>query len=303
MECDRILLNSVNSTLRYNMGKVVFALLLVLLLSSFIVPAVLAVVVLPGSIVLGVVGLFFAVALFFVLMYGFVVLLLKLYRKEPAVLGHVFAGFWNFKRVFPAAAVFSVALVIIAFVVAGCGLTLYFQFVDVPTGSLEIMLTSVMPVIPILTAVFALLFLLGIVLQGIFIFFTINDYPEYSFRVAVAKAFALRRGKTFRLLGFLLRTGGIWLIAAVISFVIVSVGSVVITPRLVASMQDTAAVLLALMQICNAVQFVGTYMTLIRMITGTAAFYNALQNSPETDQPQLSAAEPHQSMLPPPDES
>ena len=154
MECDRILLNSVNSTLRYNMGKVVFALLLVLLLSSFIVPAVLAVVVLSGSIVLGVVGLFFAVALFFVLMYGFVVLLLKLYRKEPAVLGHVFAGFWNFKRVFPAAAVFSVALVIIAFVVAGCGLTLYFQFVDVPTGSLEIMLTSVMPVIPILTAVF-----------------------------------------------------------------------------------------------------------------------------------------------------
>ena len=182
MECNRVLLNSVNKTLRYNMGKAILALLVVLLLGSFIIPAVLVVVVMPGSMILGVVGVFFATALFFVLSYGYVILLLKLYRKEPAVLGHVFAGFWNFKRVIPAASIFAIAFVIIAFAVAGGGLMIYFQFIDIPTDSLEVMVASIIPVLPVLTASCSLLFLLGVVLPCIFVFFVVNDYPGYSFR-------------------------------------------------------------------------------------------------------------------------
>ena len=103
---------------------------------------------------------------------------------------------------------------------------------------------------------------------------------------AIQENFRLLKGKKLQLVGFLLRTGGLWLVGALIflglSFAIVSV--MYAQPE---TAENTLTLLSFASQICDMVYFICAYSTLIRLVTGVAAFYQAVQDEAAGKEPPL----------------
>ncbi|AEE16319.1 DUF975 family protein [Treponema brennaborense] len=281
MECNKVLLDSVNAAVRRNLGKAVIALALLLLCSSLIAPAVLL------SAAGGDSGMFFSVVLaaaavvfLLVMQYGFTILLAKLYRGDRAVLGDLFCGFRDFKRVCLLSVLFGVAAIVLCGVIVPAGMALFFA------SGREMTTAAVMSLVPVLTFVCLIAYWLAVMLPFAFAYFVLYDNPSFTVRQVFKAAARLMRGYRLKFLLFVLRVGGWWLAAAVVSYAVGFVLSGSVSAALLAESRGVASGVFSLARILDAVYFVCAYMALIRVTMGGAAYYGArIADSPSASGP------------------
>ena len=90
---NRELINSVNVSLRFNMGKAVITLFLIYILTVFLSTTVITVSLLSSAMIIPVVFGFVLCSIFVMLYLGYAILLAKLYSGKRAVIGDIFFPF------------------------------------------------------------------------------------------------------------------------------------------------------------------------------------------------------------------
>ena len=123
MKSDKELLDYVNMSLHNNMGKAIISLLLIILLTSFSVPVIMfTAIIFAGTVILPFAILLFFVTLIVMLILGYLTLLANLHRKKPAVLGHIFSAFYQFKKNIGLALIIATVLVMLSSIISIFGL-------------------------------------------------------------------------------------------------------------------------------------------------------------------------------------
>ena len=129
-------------------------------------------------------------------------------------------------------------------------------------------------------------FFFVVLLPTAFTHLVLMDNQEMSLLAAIKENFRLLKGKKLQLVGFLFRAGGLWLVCAFVflgvSFTIVSV--MYAQPE---TAEGTLILLSLVSKICDMVYFICAYSALIRLVTGVAAFYQAVKDEAEGKEPPL----------------
>ncbi len=290
MEDTRILLGKINASLKKNLGKIIIALLLVFLISGLLAPIAMVIISLGGAMAFffaAFVMLLIAVILF-MLQISFAQMCGKMYREEPCVLGSLLDSFRDWRRCGIFALVYAISAIIICIVVVEGGVLLSYLTAGADQGNFysEDALGAMLSRMPVLVMVCMGIFFLLVLLPTAFTHMVLMDNQEMPLLTAIQENFRLLKGKKLQLVGFLLRTGGLWLVGALIflglGFAIVSV---------MYAQSETAENTLTLLsfasQICDMVYFICAYSTLIRLVTGVAAFYQAVQDEAAGKEPPL----------------
>ncbi|MBO5137815.1 MAG: hypothetical protein J6B81_04920 [Spirochaetaceae bacterium] len=274
MECNKVLLDSVNSFLKINTGKAVIGLLLVLLLSSTLTPIALLASLISSSLLFPLIVLLLCTTVVVMLMFGYMSLLALLYRGQPAILGHIFDCFRDWKRGIKLSLLFSTMLIIISFVAVIVAFTVTFSEQKTSQLLFEEAITKIMNVMPFMTIICIVVFALFVVWPNAFVWLVFTDNPAFTIKQTFRKAHSLQKGKMWRLLFFLFRIGGIWLCVACLSSFVSSIVSIKFMDVIASGNQGLHYSFI--IKICDTVSFVGFYYVLIKMMVGVIAFYDAL---------------------------
>jgi len=177
MECNKVLLDSVNNSLQRNLNKKLIAFFLILIITFLVTPMAMFIALLTGSIVLSVLSVLAVSFLISILVYGFFVLTTKLYRGENAILGDIFIGFRSKKNVFSVSFFFGGLAILICFCSVFIGLS-FFMPQQVSGDINEI--KNFVSIISNISFISITIFVLFVVLPNIFLFNITFDYPEYT---------------------------------------------------------------------------------------------------------------------------
>lgn len=281
MEDTRTLLGKINNSLKKNLGKIIIALLLVFLVSGLLAPIAMVILAFGGAMV-------FFFALFLMLLIAVILFMLqisfaqmcgKMYREEPCVLGNLLDSFRDWRRCSGLAFGYAISAIIVCIVVVEGGVLLSYLVTGADPANFysEDALGAMLSRMPVLVMVCMGIFFLLVLLPTAFTHMVLMDNREMPLLIAIQENFRLLKGKKFQLVKFLFRVGGFWLVGAFIfllgSFTIVSV--MYLQPE---TAEGTLGVLQLAAQICDMVYFICAYTTLIRLVTGVAAFYQAVQD-------------------------
>lgn len=290
MEDTKVLMGKINISLKKNLGKIIIALLLVFLISGLLAPIAMVMLAFGGALAFffaAFVMLLIAVILF-MLQISFAQMCGKMYREEPCVLGNLLDSFRDWRRCSGLALGYAVCAIIICIVVVQGGVLFSYlaSGADQANFYSEDVLGSMLSRMPVLAMVCMGIFFLLVLLPTAFTHLVLMDNQEMPLLTAIQENFRLLKGKKLQLGGFLLRAGGLWLVGALIflglSFAIVSV---------MYAQPETAETTLKLLgfasQICDMVYFICIYSTLIRLVTGVAAFYQAAKDEADGKEPPL----------------
>ncbi|MEE0132786.1 MAG: hypothetical protein U0I22_03170 [Treponema sp.] len=290
MEDTKTLLGKINISLKKNLGKIIIALLLVFLVSGLLAPIAMVILAFGGAMAFffaAFVMLLIAVILF-MLQISFAQMCGKMYREEPCVLGNLLDSFRDWRRCGIFALVYAISAIIICIVVVEGRVLLSYLTAGADQGNFysEDALGAMLSRMPVLVMVCMGIFFLLVLLPTAFTHMVLMDNQEMPLLTAIQENFRLLKGKKLQLVGFLFRTGGLWLVGALIflglSFAIVSV--MYAQPE---TAENTLTLLSFASQICDMVYFICAYSTLIRLVTGVAAFYQAVQDEAAGKEPPL----------------
>lgn len=286
MEDTRSLLGKITVSLRKNLGKIIIALLLVFVVSGVLAPLAMAMLVVDIS--LAVVVLLLMATVLFMLQISFAQMCGKLYREEPCVLGNLLDSFRDWRRCSLWALVYALSAIIICVVVVEGGVLVSYLTAGANGANFysEDVLGSMLTRMPLLVMVCMGVFFFVVLLPTAFTHLVLMDNQEMSLLAAIKENFRLLKGKKLQLVGFLFRAGGLWLVCAFVflgvSFTIVSV--MYAQPE---TAEGTLILLSLVSKICDMVYFICAYSTLIRLVTGVAAFYQAVKDEAEGKEPPL----------------
>ena len=197
MECNKVLLDSVNNSLQRNLNKKLIAFFLILIITFLVTPMAMFIALLTGSIVLSVLSVLAVSFLISILVYGFFVLTTKLYRGENAILGDIFIGFRSKKNVFSVSFFFGGLAILICFCSVFIGLS-FFMPQQVSGDINEI--KNFVSIISNISFISITIFVLFVVLPNIFLFNITFDYPEYTLMHSIRVNHDLLKGKFFKLI-------------------------------------------------------------------------------------------------------
>lgn len=200
-----------NNCLRRNFGKSVISLLVMLILSS----AVFTVSAVPSVLSNNLVATFFfllvALAFSLVLLYGYFVIMYRFIINQGVVIGHLFDGFRNFKKVFPAALLLILfcGIAIAIFMLPVFAISYFFPYKIASLGfkGLFILLLSLY-----IVAVFF------VVIRYVMLFYSLNEARDVKFFSIVKRSAKLLSKKHWNFLMFCIKAGGIALLTAFISY-------------------------------------------------------------------------------------
>ncbi len=279
MEDTQILLGRVNLCLRKNFGKATIALLVVFLCSVTLAP--LALLLSSSFFPLAVVTLLLMPLLLFMLQISFAQMCGKMYRDEPCVLGNLLDSFRDWRRCGGLALGYAVSAVVVCgvMVIGETLLSYYATGADPATFQDEAALGFMLTMFPVTVMLCMAVFFLLVLLPTSCTHLVLMDNPSMPLLVAVQENFHLLKGRKIPLLKFLLRTGSFWLVGAVVSLVV----SLVLTFWLMGMTNvtdGTVKLFLGVTKVLDMVYFIFVYTTLIRLVTGVAAFYQSLKDPP-----------------------
>lgn len=278
MEDTQILLGKVNLSIRKNLGKAIISLLLVFLCSTVLAP--LAMVLLEqGLVPLGMLLLLVIPLILFMLQISFAQMCAKMYRDEPCVLGNLLDSFRDGRRCLGLALCYAVGAVVICSVVvlAGTVLALEISGGDVASFDSEAALATMFGFFPALAMLCMVVFFLLVLLPTSFTHLVLMDNRDLPLLSAIQENFRLLKGRKGRLVAFLLKTGGLWLIGTVVALV-ASFALVSVMFQQSESAGQSLSTLHLVSQVCDMVYFICVYTTLIRLVTAVAAFYQAVRD-------------------------
>ena len=282
MECNKVLLDSVNKNVQKNMGKAIIALLVVIICTSVIAPVALVSAMVGGASFFSVLMLLLCVSVSCMLFLGFAILLSRFYRNQQAVLGYIFVPFKDIKRMGSVALLFSAGITIISLIVTVVGMSVYLPEGLAGLKDIENILPSLMKIMPLLSVICILFFIFLVVFPNIFVWLVLIDNPEISAFEALKESFLLAKGKRIRLLGFLLQCGGWWLLAGCLALAVTICFALFFTPLLVNEFANSVFSFVGL--VCDGIYFIGLYTAVIKIITGVVAFYDELKSDLEPKQ-------------------
>lgn len=279
MEDTKLLVGKVNLCLRKNFGKATIALLVVFLCSATLAP--LALVLSSNLFPLAVVTLLLTPLVLFMLQISFAMMCAKMYREDPCVLGNLLDSFRDWRRCGGLALGYAVSAVVVCgvLVIGGTLLSYYATGANPATFDDEAALGSMLTMFPVTVMLCMAVFFLLVLLPTSCTHLVLMDNPSMPVLVAVQENFRLLKGRKILLLKFLLRTGGFWLVGAVVSLV----ASLVLMLWLMGMTdvtEGTVKLFLGATKVLDMVYFIFVYTTLIRLVTGVAAFYQSLQEPP-----------------------
>ena len=280
MEDTQILLGRVNLSIRKNLGKAIISLLLVFLCSTVLAP--LAMVLLEqGLVPLGMLLLLVIPLILFMLQISFAQMCAKMYRDEPCVLGNLLDSFRDWRRCGGLALGYAVSAVVVCgvMVIGETLLSYYATGADPATFQDEAALGFMLTMFPVTVMLCMAVFFLLVLLPTSCTHLVLMDNPSMPLLSAIQENFRLLKGRKIPLLKFLLRTGGFWLVGAVVSLVV----SLVLTFWLMGMTNvtdGTVKLFLGVTRVLDMVYFIFVYTTLIRLVTGVAAFYQSLKDPP-----------------------
>ncbi|MCR5605522.1 MAG: hypothetical protein K6F69_01725, partial [Treponema sp.] len=108
------LLNVLNGCMIFNVGKIVFSMLILNMLESLVESVFIVSAGSVYNVFLLIIGFFVLTSIILCLYYGFYVMLFRLLHKEYVTLGYLFIGFKRFKTLFDVFLRFSLILFIVA---------------------------------------------------------------------------------------------------------------------------------------------------------------------------------------------
>ena len=281
MEDTRILLGKINASLKKNLGKIIIALLLVFLVSGLLAPISVVIISVGGAtafFLAALVMLLIAVILF-MLQISFAQMCGKMYRDDPCVLGNLLDSFRDWRRCSTLSLGYAVSAIVICIVIVQGGILVAFLASGGNEGTFysEDVLGSMISFMPVLIMVCMGIFFLLVLLPTSFTHLVLMDNQEMPLLSVLQENFRLLKGKKFQLVKFLFRVGGFWLVGAFI-FLIGSFGIVSAMYLQPETAEGNLGVLQLAAQICDMVYFICAYTTLIRLVTGVAAFYQAIRD-------------------------
>ena len=275
MECNKVLLDSVNNSLQRNLNKKLIAFFLILIITFLVTPMAMFIALLTGSIVLSVLSVLAVSFLISILVYGFFVLTTKLYRGENAILGDIFIGFRSKKNVFSVSFFFGGLAILICFCSVFIGLS-FFMPQQVSGDINEI--KNFVSIISNISFISITIFVLFVVLPNIFLFNITFDYPEYTLMHSIRVNHDLLKGKFFKLIFFLLRCAGIWLIITICGFFFGFFLDKLLLQNFILDSKFLSTISQLLAKIAHGSYLVGFYMSIIRFISGIVVFYEDIKN-------------------------
>jgi hypothetical protein len=273
MKDNRVLVEQINRCFKANAGKAVFSIAALLVSQMVIVFSLVLMLQVFPAILLLPLAVFAATALFIV-QYGFVTLLYKLYTGKRAVIGDLFFGFRDIRRIGKAALLFFsldcavfVLCVILTAVIASA----------VPGMALSRM---------ILTAfVIYGSSLLVVLLPFAFVWFELFSNSKEKAPQVFKKSARILTGQKWRLFALCFRSGGIFLVGALalyaFNFTMLS-SPIPDLPDLGIHAEAPKIVLPAGMSaVFNIVYYIMAAIALIKVVFALAAFYIEL-TAPDT---------------------
>lgn len=272
------LLGKVNYSVRKNLGKEIIALLLVFLSSVVLAPLALAFASL-GSLPVAFGFLLLIPILLFMLQISFAQMCGKMYREEPCVLGNLLDSFRDWQRCGSLALTYALSSIVIcsAVVFGGTVISLNTAGFDINNFDQEAAVATMFSFFPALVMLCMVIFFLAVLLPTSLTHLVLMDKKNISIVEALRENSRLLKGRKIQLLVFLLKTGGWWLVGATISLV----GSFVLVSAMFKqpeSAQNTLAIMNIASQVCDMVYYICVYTSLIRLVTGVAAFYQAVRD-------------------------
>lgn len=192
-----------------------------------------------------------------ILLYGFFVMVLLMYKKERAVLGHLFSGFRDFSRALKTALFFVVLYMLIIF---AAGAVLYFIAADFFTGHIELLFAGLV--------ILSLCVLAFLYLRFAFIWFFLYEDSKLSVIQALRKSSALMKKKRFDFFLLCVQSGGFYLLFAVVSLIL---------PLLTG--QKSGAFSVFASALVRVLSTLFLYVSLIRISIAFAAVYEAEQEN------------------------
>ena len=219
LRAEKIIIEKINQTFQKNLSKMIVSLFFVLIINSFISAFVLNFAMLSGSsLSLLILGLSIFLSVF--LYYGFSHILGNFYQGKRTIIGDLFVGKQDIKRlVFITLGIIALEFSVV-FVFLLCIISYGIKRFDIFTQEGLVGLSELtMNYLPY----FAMGFLIVMILIGIpraMLFPTMLNNPELSFTKAMKESRKLLKGKVFKFIWFCVKVGKLPLIITLVSFVI-----------------------------------------------------------------------------------
>lgn len=224
MESQAELLQKVRFCMAFNTPKLVIALLTMgitggLISSVLMIPIHALVISGNMNIVLPVMFLIFSIALStiqYIVLYGFFVLTLRVYREQNAVFGHLFVGIRDFKRAFFAGLFFTGIIGLLVLVFA-----FFSSFIMAPTLSVQgqVIDSQNNMIFFVVTLLAILLVPLVLHIRYGFVWFILHDQPDVRVRDAIKQSALLTKGKCLNFGLLCLKSAGPYLLTYVLTFI------------------------------------------------------------------------------------
>jgi len=143
-------------------------------------------------------------AIAYIVQYGFFVLVLRLYHEQQTGLGHLFAGFYDFKRAFLVGIFFTLISVVVMFLfalVSSFGMSLFMVFI----------LFAIL-------AIFSIRYGLA--------WFLLYEQPDLKVREALKQSALITKGERRNFIWFCMKSAGYYLLISVLALVVVQIFSI-----------------------------------------------------------------------------
>lgn len=216
--------------------------------------------------------LLFAVAILNnILLYGFFIMVHLMYKKERAVLGHLFTGFRDFLRAFKTA-LFLITIHLFVSVTASLGLFFADFFTTAFfTKHIDICFTAV---VSLSLCVLAFLYL-----HFAFVWFLLYENPKLKVMQALRKSSALMKKKRFTFFLLCVQSGGFYLAFALVSLIV--------PPLLGQKIGTFSAFTLSFIRVLSTLFL---YISLIRIGIAFAAAYEAVKSEQNAESSGIQSA-------------
>lgn len=196
-------------------------------------------------------------AIEYVLLYGFFILVIRLYREQHSVFGHLLTGFRDFKRACLVGLFFTSIITGVIFIIA-----LLPSFMITTTLLSGGDVTEYQNNMFFIAGILLLVLLLSLVtlhLRYGFVWFLLYEQPDLKVRAALKQSTLLTKGNRLNFVLFCIKSAGGFLLAFVLTL--------------------TASTFLPPSMLVNTVNFLCLYATLIRICIAFAAWYTSCSDS------------------------